>query len=493
MITSARQFLFVGKDVSHFSNWKRCETAKGVIYHQPDLSVCQLRAPNLTISLIGYAIDPFEPTRTDAMIVGRLAVKAASSLEELLLSAAALAGRWALLVESDRYEVMLHDPCGLRQIFYSDTRHAVSFCASQAVTAAKVFALRFDPAAIEGLSRVQPSRDNEYWWPGDSTQFEGVKCLLPNHFLDLRTRIPQRFSSVGPGRRSVSDAAREAADLLKRLIDGAASRYSLALPLTAGWDSRSLLAACKSSDARPHCYTLRMPGMLETHQDIRIAKALASRLGRSHQVIDCSQEPSREFLDLYRASVDPAHDEAAAMAYALARTYPIGSVSISGHASEIARCFYHPTPRYAPIDAADLAELTNMQSTEFVLREFGKWLHDARPAARQTGIDVLDLFYWEQRVGRWAANGQAQWDCIHERFTPFSCRPLLYLLLSVEPKFRRYDYYLYTKMIQNLAPEVLAEPINPDALSTSTIGRIRKALVRRTSQLFRKLSQPNRI
>jgi len=108
--------------------------------------------------------------------------------------------------------------------------------------------------------------------------------------------------------------------------------------------------------------------------------------------------------------------------------------------------------------------LTGMDSTRFVLDQFDHWLDGARKARQATGISLQDLFYWEQRVGRWAANGQSQWDLVHERFTPFNCRPLLFALLGAPVSSRSWpDYKLYRRMIGKLNASVLSEPVNPDA------------------------------
>jgi hypothetical protein len=117
-----------------------------------------------------------------------------------------------------------------------------------------------------------------------------------------------------------------------------------------------------------------------------------------------------------------------------------------------------------------MANITGMDATPWVLRQFERWLTDARDTIEVTGICWLDLFYWEQRAGRWAANGQAQWDLVHERFTPFSYRPLLLTLLSTDPLYRAKPYALYRELIRAGAPELLNEPVNPQTTQPSGIS-----------------------
>jgi hypothetical protein len=83
-------------------------------------------------------------------------------------------------------------------------------------------------------------------------------------------------------------------------------------------------------------------------------------------------------------------------------------------------------------------------------------------------VDVLDLFYWEQRAGNWLATCELEFDIAwKDIFTPYNCRLLLMDMLSADDIYRRPPQYeLYKKMILTLWPEVLAEPINPHKVKT---------------------------
>ena len=78
-------------------------------------------------------------------------------------------------------------------------------------------------------------------------------------------------------------------------------------------------------------------------------------------------------------------------------------------------------------------------------------------------VNILDLFYWEHRMGSWQAQSQLKWDIAQESFTPFNHRKLIEIMLSVDSKFRQEpEYIFFKKIIQNLWPVLLKEPINPD-------------------------------
>ena len=130
--------------------------------------------------------------------------------------------------------------------------------------------------------------------------------------------------------------------------------------------------------------------------------------------------------------------------------------------SEAARGYYYKHGYPQRVTGALLATLTGMSETPFAEQRFAAWLEEAAPACREHGYDVLDLFYWEQRLGSWCATGHLEWDLVREMFTPFNCRRLLDLLLRVDRTHRRpRRYALHVDMIQALWPETLCEPINP--------------------------------
>jgi hypothetical protein len=99
----------------------------------------------------------------------------------------------------------------------------------------------------------------------------------------------------------------------------------------------------------------------------------------------------------------------------------------------------------------------------FVQADLEKWLKDATAVSERTGVDVLDLFYWEHRMGGWQAQSQLEWDIVQEAYTPFNHRRLLETMLAVPSQLRCLpDVVLYKEMCRAMWPQVLDAPINPE-------------------------------
>lgn len=125
---------------------------------------------------------------------------------------------------------------------------------------------------------------------------------------------------------------------------------------------------------------------------------------------------------------------------------------------------------------------------EFALRHFEKWLNNL---GDYYNINFDSLFYWEQRIGKWFAMNCLEFDSAwQEVFLPFNCRKLLVDMLSVEDKYKfSPNYVLYERLISELWPEVLTEPINP-AIKKNLINTVRGILSSGRQTCFKIFNKP---
>ena len=112
------------------------------------------------------------------------------------------------------------------------------------------------------------------------------------------------------------------------------------------------------------------------------------------------------------------------------------------------------------ITAETLASLSEMTVTPFSVNAFGDWLLSLE---KTFNYNILNLFYWEQRMGSWLATGCLGFSIAwQEVFFPFNCRNLLIDMLSVSEHLREEPNHKFFQMlIYHLWPDVLSEPINP--------------------------------
>jgi hypothetical protein len=477
-----RQFVLGPRCARSFLDVPELDVAPGLVAQvHPELGVHRVETQGLRLTLLGYAIDPEAPDRDDHDILQVVGQRAASvrDVPEAMLG---LTGRWVLIADDGTDLILLNDPCGLREVFYTRPEFGETWCASQASRIADELDLETSPQAASFMDSTYFRRHHEPWWPGGTTQWAELHRLQPNHYLDLNTRRMHRFwpNATRPDLEP-DEAAHIGAAMLRRIVHAGARRFDLALPLTAGMDSRSLLAATRGLNGVWH-YTALHAGLHGDSPDIHTARQLLSQVGRVHHVIKCPRRMSSEFAEIYCQNTTPAHESAGAIAEGLFHQYSQQRVSMSGHCSEIARDTFGISHTPSP-DGAALAMLMGMQDNPYAIEQFGRWLEDAGPVAERYGHRVWDLFFWEQEYGTWAANGQAQWDLVHERFTPFNHRALLTVLLAVDPSHRQGpDYPLYEMIIGILWPELLREPFNsPPRSFDARVRNFARRMFRRRS------------
>jgi hypothetical protein len=104
-------------------------------------------------------------------------------------------------------------------------------------------------------------------------------------------------------------------------------------------------------------------------------------------------------------------------------------------------------------------KVTGMEHS-FAEIHFSNWVENL---GEHFEYKILDLFYWEQRIGSWFANNCLEFDSAwRDIFIPYNSRKLLVDMLAVNEIFRKGpDYYLYKRLMKKMWPEVLSEPINP--------------------------------
>jgi hypothetical protein len=460
------------------------------VYAHPELGVTIHRSDaGVTLLLLGFAIDPDYPEHDDAAVLEVLAADRERGTEQATIDR--LSGRFVLFVfDGPRIHVQA-DATGARAVEYTwsgDEFHA----ASQSFLLAEAVQLVDDDrrAAFAGSRHAQ--LDREAFLPADVTLFDHVHRLVPNHRLDVAERRQVRVWPVEPlGEASLVEAAGFAARQLSASLEGASFRFPLSLPLTAGYDSRALLAATpRSRRARLYVYTLLYRHLSRFSADAHVASRVARRAGLRHHLVDCRPLPGAKWRRLYTGNSPLAHyDDWGVIAHGMLDGLPGGHVALKGNASEIVRNFYWHDGAAPPMRAAgDVVALhSGWSELPFVVDAVERWFEATEPIARASGVAVDDLFYWEHRCGSWQAQSQLEWDIAQETFMPFGNRRMLARLLAV-PAAERADHgqALLHEIMRVTDPDMLELPFNP----TSAGYRVVDVLLKARHRVRRLLRRP---
>lgn len=472
-----RQFLLAPASVEARPGWRCVDVGGGLrLQVHPDLALTRVADGDRSVTLLGELLDPDRPEASNADLTERLLGRLTRAFE-LHRQTARLGGRWVLLVDDGRERVVLHDACGLRQVCYVRAPSGETACASQPGLLAEALGLEKDDEALAFMATRGDEDGYVYWMPGDTTVYRGVRALLPNHQLDLATAEARRFGpGAPPPSIPVGEAVVRAADLMRGLLAAARRRGPLSLPMTAGWDSRLMLALSRDAARDVYCYTIAYPYVPEDIADVAVPARLLARLGLEHHLIRFPADIHPGFKAVQKASTSSVKAAYSADAQALHEVSPPGRTCVTGDAAEIFKCFYRlPGRGPGEVTARDLCALTLIAEHPFALRAFDDWL----AGAAGQPLHLLDLFAWEQVAGRWQADVRAEYDIVQDSLAPLDVRDLLGLLLSVDEAQRRPPAYPFLReLLGHLWSDVLAEPVNPpDPVRLRTrVGRLLRRL-----------------
>ncbi len=463
---------------SSLSHWQHVRIGTYHLYAHPDVELSSVvrEDARVSVTLIGYMLHPKQPGLSNTELLQTIAGISASA-DKIADYLRSVAGRFVLILHSKDDTLLYHDACGLRTVYY--TRHE-----GQTVVGSQPLILKQAVPLSEGerYSFYQQSpyvkANVEHWIPSGCSLYENVHHLVPNHYLRFSSLEQVRYWPTRPIRaRGIDDALTEATDLLRGLVTAASNRFSLAMTMTAGWDSRVLLSASRSIADKLFFYTLWYRDMQPNSPDIRVPHQLLRSLGLRHNIIDCRKPIEATFSDLYTTNVSLAHvNDWGQIASGMRDAYPQNRVTFKGSCCEVARRVIYWNNPGTPITSVEqiLACEDGWRSIPFARDRVADWYTQSRTAAAAAGIDMRELFYWEHRMGSWQAQSQLEWDLVQEAYTPYNHRGILELLLGIPVSFRNPPDFRFFRMIcEALWPEVLAQPVNPRPLSLgSSVGRI---------------------
>ncbi|MBE0568173.1 MAG: hypothetical protein IH577_00650 [Deltaproteobacteria bacterium] len=375
-------------------------------------------------------------------------------------------GRFLAAFVGDSQKRLYLDPIGSLSLVY---------CAHQEIVASTPNLIPYDDRTGDHLKLVKdlgiPFTNAKY--PLELTPRHNVERLIPNHYLDLDIWKRVRHWPKGPLRddESVESAAVAVAGIVKRQISAVVSRIPTYLRLTAGGDSRMLLACSKGVADRLELFTVPI-GDDGGYLDVAVARKIAKRFGLRHFVPEY-RESSREDLADYMDRIGR------------------GTGELRGWRATT--MFRQANPAYAQLDSAGGAldrgqyyglgdtESTRITPerlmerccqgppTERTLPPLRRWLQEV-PTLNM--FHLLDLFFVEQELGCWGgllpyAEGPEKGFILF----PLSHREIITRMMTLPTEYKRHGFRTYERLrtgtppfmkeiIEREWPELLEWPFN---------------------------------
>ncbi|MGB9863412.1 MAG: hypothetical protein ACPLPQ_06355 [Candidatus Saccharicenans sp.] len=458
-----RQFLLARGPISELASWKSLTLENNtILYAHPDLPVEVRRDQKKAIVLIGYLFDHRQIQKGNADIIDAL-ISSTSDFSTLRQALKNYAGQYAIIYLSKSEFNIIHDALGLREVYYCCLPNRV-ICGSQP-NILKKFA---DPPLRETVDErkrrffqleMKQVRQGRFW-VGPETIYDGVFHLYPNHYLDLINCQQVRYwPDAKLLKRELEEVIELACAYLQNILKAAANRFSLMMAVTAGYDTRTLLAASREISDQIYYFINRIPGLTDNHPDIYIPSNMFKRIGLPFHIHEIEGEIDRDFRDIFFENTFFASESSLPVIYNVYYKNHSHRVNVLG-VGEIGRSFFGRRPR--KLDGYFLARALKYKDSVYAVNMCQKWLDESLTYAEDFGVDIMTLLLWEQLLGNWGAVGNSESDIAIDEFDPFDSHYIYELLLSIDPRYSKYsDNLLFKEMIRKMWSELLEFPINP--------------------------------
>jgi len=465
-----KQYVLGSKYIDGFMSWQRIEIGDGYyLTAHPELEVTKVALDGSYMFLLGYILDPNNTRDTNSQVIQKVIAKVKAP-DDVFGQLAEKCGRYVLIVKTDKELRIFSDAAGMRQIFYYTDAADKFWCASQPHILAEQFKLSVDETIRSDFNNTLLfASESNYWYPGSCTLFKEIHHLMPNHYLDLKNNVQNRYwPSAKLSSMTTDECAEKSSALLSGIIESACFRFNnLALAISSGLDSRLLLAASKKHADKIKYFTHIHHEASNNDMDLSIPSMLCKKLHLHHRYINQVEAIDGEFENAFKENVFTARRSTMSDAYAIYEHFGVEKEDLTviyGNCAEITkrdRSRYPKLPNFL-ITGKSVTEMALLSHSSTALHEFETWLSTVKYLATKYKFDVLDLLHWEHRVGSWASMSFQEYEMAFEVICPYSCRQYIEYLLSVPFKYRtKPDYIMQHKIAQTLWPQTLDLPINP--------------------------------
>jgi hypothetical protein len=454
-----RQFILTNCPIPDLPEWTSVNFGPCYLKIHPDLEITMAQGSKAEFLLLGFVLNHNRPEASNQELMDEMA-GTCHNVDTMLEYCRDLCGRYVIIFNFSGKTGLLNDLIGSRSVYYCLHQNNV-WCASQPGTLARFLGIEEDCSPVV---RTFVERDmfasGEGCWIGEGTKYVGVRHLLPNHYLDFEEKRSIRYWPDCPrGNLDLESASRTSATILENTMRAATNRFHLSMAITAGWDSRCLLAATTNVRSKIYYYIQKYGGMTDNHPDIRVPRKLTRKLGIPFHITECGDYQDDAFDMALERNVFVLHNPAKKVLFRSFYQSFQDKVNASGNISDLCRTIYGISPVH---EIADLLTLVHLSDSEYATDSLKQWYSEMKSRCDTYGYNLRDLFFWEQVLGNWGSMFAAELDIAIDEFYPFGTRRLIETILAVDEKLRPSDNSKVHRMIIELLwPELLSEQINP--------------------------------
>lgn len=449
MDTLQRQFVFSDRKELFPASWSWLRCNEQYIAFHPSLPVLEVYEENTGVHIgfmVGWPVSPDGQRR-----VNRIVMSSYESEDALHGDLYKYSGSWACMLYAEGEWRLYGDPFHSIPIVYHTNLNCISSSTGPIPSEYR------SPHRSLGEGLNIPEDDN--WYPFGLTPYHECRRLLPNHYLRLSTNevvrhwpLPDTFRNSGKNK-----ARSTLVDRLRKNIRAFVGDDRPYLHLTAGRDSRMLLACSKEVKDQFMCHTIRMPDE-RARIDCQVAEYITKNFDLEHKV-QWRRSPLEADLEAWLKRTGHCVAGRTWRNVTTLKQLDASRPRLLGIGGEIGRAYYRPAAddSEGQLDCEKIVSLLHLPAIPEICQAAERWLDETPP-----GLDtwqLLDLLYIEQRIGCWASVTPLGHASSAYAVFPFCDRQIVEALVSLEESVKRSEAWI-TEIIERTWPDLLKVPFD---------------------------------
>lgn len=366
-----------------------------------------------------------------------------------------LSGRFNIIIFSPNEKIVFHDAFGSKTLYYSEFENNMI-----AANHAALLALTKDQDVSAEIDSYKNSKEynsrGTKFLPGDITMFDSIYGLSPNNYLNIIKGKACRYYFYNDIKETtIEELKYYVYQYFKKQSEFINSeKYLPLLSLTGGVDARLAIAAFMHFKVDFELLTWSQ-GVSEA--EFSLINRLADYINKRHTLIDTNKKVNDKsikdiaFISEYNSSLSRGKSILTAQ---FKEAFPDESyIFIRGLGGEILRGMFNKSNNKHNVTN----EMTNIEYTKHIYdtnsvrkiettpeyheltSKFINEFFDRSNLYNLDSVDIGDVIYWEQRMGRWAAELHNSNDAAMKNFASLNSRKLYRLAqgISSEKRFSR--------------------------------------------------------
>ena len=447
------QYLLTNKRIPKQNNINQINIHKFILYYGKDIECHTVKKEKIQITVLGYFFHCYNNLSEQELI------RKLTTLDEeaLLDEVDCWCGHFILIVAKKNIKIY-NDACASFKVFYGkeDDRKIIG---SDPKIIREFFDFKEDNSHEKLVFYKSKFFNKNRTKIGHDTRFKNLYQLVSNHCLNVEENTTERiFPRKKREEVLKKSAGKKLISIFKHLTLLIEKRYTVYASLTAGYDSRLVMAATKEVSKKVEYYTFKIAKQDESYIDYTLPKKITSDLNLNYSFIHIKELPEN-----IKETILSSYDLPLLREFEQYRNiFPKNkkqNILLVGYVNEVAKNYLESVNVR---NGKDIVRAIHFPDNKYLERYYQKWFNKNQKVITDFNYEILDFIHWEQDITNFAGQNIYYANHYVRLFSIVNSREILRIMLSTAKEERDgKSPKLFEYLIKNMWKELLIYPFNP--------------------------------